>query len=71
MAIESVNDVTVMAFISETGLDGIKKFKTAKEKYHNLLTYQPEIIQRVSIQNIASYIGVSRETLSRIRSKIQ
>jgi transposase len=31
MAIEGVNDATVMAFISEIGLDGIKKFKTAKE----------------------------------------
>ncbi len=45
-------------------------FETAKEKYQNLLASQPEIIQRVSIQDIASYIGVSRETLSRIRSKI-
>lgn len=45
-------------------------FETAKEKYKNLLTYHPEIIQRVSIQDIASYLGVSRETLSRIRSKI-
>ena len=31
MAIEGVNDATVMAFISEIGLDGIKKFKTSKE----------------------------------------
>ena len=31
MAIEGVNDATVMAFISEIGLEGIKKFKTAKE----------------------------------------
>lgn len=31
MAIEGVNDATVMAFISEIGLQGIKKFKTAKE----------------------------------------
>jgi len=45
-------------------------FETAKEKYQKLLTYQPEVIQRVSIQNIASYIGVTRETLSRIRAKI-
>lgn len=45
-------------------------FESALEKYKNLLKYQPEIIQRVSIQHIASYIGVSRETLSRIRSKI-
>ncbi|WP_420572419.1 Crp/Fnr family transcriptional regulator [Kordia sp.] len=45
-------------------------FETAKEKYLYLLKNQPKIIQRVSIQHIASYIGVSRETLSRIRSKI-
>jgi len=31
MAIEGVNDATVMTFISEIGLDGIKKFKTSKE----------------------------------------
>ena len=44
-------------------------FESALEKYKNLRKYQPGIIQRVSIQHIASYIGVSRETLSRIRSK--
>lgn len=46
-------------------------FESALEKYKNLLKNQPEIIQRVSIQHIASYIGVSRETLSRIRSQIR
>lgn len=46
-------------------------FETVKEKYLNLLETQPEIIQRVSIQHIASYLGVSRETLSRIRSQIE
>jgi CRP-like cAMP-binding protein len=50
---------------------GALSFETALEKYKNLLKYQPEIIQRVSIQHIASYIGVSRETLSRIRSQIR
>ena len=46
-------------------------FESALEKYKNLLQYKPEIIQRVSVQHIASYIGVSRETLSRIRSQIR
>jgi CRP-like cAMP-binding protein len=46
-------------------------FESALEKYKNLLYYNPEIIQRVSIQHIASYIGVSRETLSRIWSQIR
>jgi CRP-like cAMP-binding protein len=45
-------------------------FETAKEKYLNLLKTQPEIIKRVPIQHIASYLGISRETLSRIRSQI-
>ena len=31
MAIEGINDNTVMILISELGLEGIKKFKTAKE----------------------------------------
>lgn len=46
-------------------------FESALKKYKNLLKSQPEIIQRVPIQHIASYIGVSRETISRIRSKIK
>ena len=45
-------------------------FDSALEKYKNLLKYQPEIIQRVSMQHIASYLGITRETLSRIRSQI-
>lgn len=45
-------------------------FETAMEKYQNLLKHQPEIVQRVAIQDIASYLGVSRETLSRIRAKV-
>ena len=31
MAIEGVNDATIMAIISEIGLEGIKKFRSAKE----------------------------------------
>lgn len=44
--------------------------ETAKEKYVRLLQEQPSIVQRASIQHIASYLGVSRETLSRIRSQV-
>ena len=45
-------------------------FEPALEKYRNLLRDQPEIIQRVPVQHIASYLGVSRETLSRIRARV-
>jgi CRP-like cAMP-binding protein len=45
------------------------KFKTAKERYLDLLENRTEIIQKASVGQIASYLDVSIETLSRIRSK--
>jgi CRP-like cAMP-binding protein len=45
------------------------KFKTAKERYLDLLENRPEIIQKATVGNIASYLDISIETLSRIRSK--
>jgi CRP-like cAMP-binding protein len=45
------------------------QFKTAAERYDNLLQQTPHIIERVSLGHIASYLGISQETLSRIRSK--
>jgi CRP-like cAMP-binding protein len=44
--------------------------QSAKEKYLRLLNEQPAIIQKASIQHIASYLGVTRETLSRIRKQL-
>ena len=43
---------------------------SAEKRYLKLLTEQPEIIQNVPIQYIASYIGIKPESLSRIRKKI-
>lgn len=45
------------------------QFKSAKERYENLLQKTPYILERVSLGFIASYLGISQETLSRIRSK--
>lgn len=42
---------------------------TAEEKYHNFLKTHPDIFQRVPQQMIASYLGITRETLSRIRKQ--
>jgi CRP-like cAMP-binding protein len=44
-------------------------FKSATEKYEELLARHPKIVQHVPLHQIASYIGVSVETLSRIRAK--
>lgn len=44
--------------------------ETAKEKYVRLLSEQPTVVQKASVENIASYLGVTRRTLSRIRREI-
>ena len=40
---------------------------TAEEKYHDFTTSYPDVFRRVPLHMVASYLGVSRETLSRIR----
>lgn len=43
---------------------------TAEQRYLNLFTEQPEIIKKVPLQYIASYIGITPQALSRIRKRI-
>lgn len=44
-------------------------FLSAKEKYDSLHTHFSQIEQRVKLGQIASFLGISQETLSRIRGK--
>lgn len=44
------------------------QFETAHQKYENLLKIYPDIALRVPLTHIASYIGITLETLSRIRN---
>lgn len=46
------------------------QFKTASQRYEDLLLRTPHIIERVSLGQISSYLGISQETLSRIRSRL-
>lgn len=43
------------------------QFKTAKERYQKLSSSKPSLLQRASLGQIASYLGITQETLSRIR----
>ena len=45
------------------------QFKSATERYEELVAQTPHILERVSLGFIASYLGISQETLSRIRSR--
>ena len=44
--------------------------ESAEEKYIRLMQSQPGCVQRVPQHMIASYLGITRETLSRIRSQM-
>ncbi|WP_343910958.1 Crp/Fnr family transcriptional regulator [Aquimarina litoralis] len=41
-----------------------------EDRYKYLLEHNPELIQQIPIQYLASYIGIARETLSRIRRRM-
>jgi CRP-like cAMP-binding protein len=41
----------------------------AKAKYDKMCELQPKIIERVPLKYIASYLGITQETLSRIRGR--
>ena len=43
---------------------------TTEEKYLNLMANQPNLIQRVPLKIIASYLNITPEHLSRIRNKM-
>jgi len=45
-------------------------FATALQRYQTLMKENPTLIQRVPLGMIASYLGITQETLSRIRSQI-
>ncbi len=44
--------------------------ESAKERYLNLFTERPHLIQKIPLKYVASYIGVTPQALSRIRKQI-
>ena len=46
------------------------RFETARERYNNLLTTQPEVIKRAPLSHIASYLLMTPETLGRVRAGV-
>ncbi|MCC9016716.1 MULTISPECIES: Crp/Fnr family transcriptional regulator [Flavobacterium] len=44
--------------------------ESAEQRYLNLFTEQPQLIQRIPQKYLASYIGITPQALSRIRKRI-
>lgn len=45
-------------------------FLNGEQRYLSLLENEPEILNRVPLYHVASYLGLERESLSRLRRKI-
>jgi CRP-like cAMP-binding protein len=59
--------LTLSLILSQQRMDSIQ-FETAHQRYEKLLQKTPDIVKRVPLSYIASFLGVTLETLSRIRS---
>lgn len=44
--------------------------QSAEERYYSLFKHQPQLIKEIPLKYIASYIGITPQALSRIRSRI-
>ncbi len=47
------------------------RMQRSQERYEYLLEHHPELVLRVPMKYLASYLGIQEETLSRIRSKLK
>jgi hypothetical protein len=63
-----INELLIEHAVFLETLNNLKSIP-AKDRYLLLVKDQPHLLQRISITDLASFIGVNRETLSRIRSK--
>lgn len=47
-----------------------RQFQSATQRYRDLMLHHPDLLQRVQLGHIASYLGITQVSLSRIRSSI-
>ena len=48
----------------------VLRFETAKERYIRTMSENPEIIRRAPLHNVASFLQMTPETLSRVRAQV-
>lgn len=62
--------VLVREFIASKKRNYAMINQTAEERYKNLMLNKPEILKHAPLKQIASYLGITDSTLSRIRAKV-
>ena len=69
--IEFIRRLAIRLLMASEDHSNLFKIYTPAERYQYIEKHNPQLLQRVSLSQLASYLGVTRETLSRIRSKTQ
>jgi len=64
---ELVSDITQRALLEKINLRNSFLGDDAATRYQKFLAQQPEVALRVSLGSIASYLGITQQSLSRIR----
>jgi len=64
-----VRRLAIQVLLASEEHSNLFKMYTPTERYHHIEKNNPQLLQRISLSQLASYLGVTRETLSRIRAK--
>jgi CRP-like cAMP-binding protein len=56
-------------YLEEEAHSNSFKLLSPEERYHFLLENKPDYLRRIPLIHLASYLGISRETLTRIRQR--
>jgi CRP/FNR family transcriptional regulator, anaerobic regulatory protein len=68
--IERVGRLILIQILEQTlDKNAALQFNNARQRYEFITKKHPDLLQRVSLGHIASYLGITQETLSRIRAK--
>jgi CRP-like cAMP-binding protein len=60
--------LSIMALVQLQERINSMQFESAKERYDNFLVRFPNCINRISLGDLASYLGMTQVTLSRVRA---
>lgn len=68
---ELITSITTQALLDKIEMRNSYLGEDASLRYRNFLMRQPDIALRVSLSDIASYLGITQQSLSRIRKNMR
>jgi CRP-like cAMP-binding protein len=68
---ELITGITTQSLLDKIQLRNSYLGEDASTRYRNFLMRQPDIALRVSLSDIASYLGITQQSLSRIRKNMR